>query len=661
MKLRTVLSLFDGMSCGRLALDRVGIEYDKYCASEIDKHAIRVATHNYPDTIELGDINNWKEWSIDWSQVDLILAGSPCQGFSFAGKQLAFDDPRSKLFFVFVDILNHVKAANPKVKFLLENVVMKQEFQEIITQQVGVEPVLINSALVSAQNRKRLYWANWHFEQPQDKGILLKDIVHEGEKTETFLILQKKRGNNPGGIRAIDSKTPCMSASSWQDNNHLIILNENIDTALSGNYAEWFAKNAEFQLSKKYCSLNPEKAITMTARQYANWNVSYWFERLSEYIVPFDKTLQILDKEVQRGKVGYFRKDSQGNRVYTEEEKSACLNASSGGTAGAGNILFGCITPDRVEKRQNGQRFNDGKKFYTLTAQDKHGVLIEGYIRKLTPIECERLQTVLQYIKQVEIVLCSDQAKSFVDAVEKNPKLLKLVSSAESEELREYVRRANQSTSASLASTKHTALQNADMQTQTQTEKCTNINRDGLNLIASSVENTTTYEQVENVESSVTQTVFINITEGRITHYGKEESRLTEQNYTELMNGKIALNLCGGETMENAKDALSALEMMQTNQHSTSITSFRLSTKNIEQMLIISHWFAKSAIDGFIQDTTSKKSLYLNLIDGYTAHVSNTQRYRMLGNGWTVDVIAHIFSFLSKNEQATKQLGLDYA
>lgn len=191
MKLKTVISLFDGMSCGRLALDRAGIEYDNYYASEVDKHAIKVAIHNYPDTVELGDINNWKEWPVDWSQVDLILAGSPCQGFSFAGKQLAFDDPRSRLFFVFVDILNYVKSLNSKVKFLLENVVMKKQFQEIITQQVRVEPVLINSALVSAQNRKRLYWANWHFEQPQDKGILLKDITEDG--LQSFGLAQRGR------------------------------------------------------------------------------------------------------------------------------------------------------------------------------------------------------------------------------------------------------------------------------------------------------------------------------------------------------------------------------------------------------------------------------------------------------------------------------------
>lgn len=110
------------------------------------------------------------------------------------------------------------------------------------------------------------------------------------------------------------------------------------------------------------------------------------------------------------------------------------------------------------------------------------------------------------------------------------------------------------------------------------------------------------------------------------------------------MSGKIALSLCGNETVGNAKDALSALEIMQTNQHSISITSFRLSIKNLEQMLTISYWFAKSVIDGFTQDTIKTRILYLNLVDGYTAHVSNTQRYKMLGNGWTVDVIAHIFS-----------------
>ena len=340
-----VLSLFDGMSCGQIALERAGIKVNNYFASEIDKYAIQVAKHNYPNMQHIGDVTQVK--ASELPKIDLLIGGSPCQGFSFAGKQLNFNDPRSKLFFEFVRLL---KECNPKY-FLLENVKMKKEYQDVITEHLGVEPIEINSNLLSAQNRKRIYWTNIPgVTIPNDKGILLKDIVHE---------------------------------------------NESIDTALSGNYAEWFAKNAEFQLGKKYCSLSPEKAITMTARQYASWNGNYWFEILSEYIVPFDKTLQILDKEVQRGKVGYFRKDSQANRVYYIHDKAITLTGEAGGGAAKmGQYLFGCITPDRIEKRQNGQRFNDGKKFYTLTAQDKHGVLVEGYIRKLTPIECERLQTV---------------------------------------------------------------------------------------------------------------------------------------------------------------------------------------------------------------------------------------------------------------------------
>ena len=170
-----VLSLFDGMSCGQIALNRAGIKYDTYYASEIDKYAIQVTQKNYHNTIQLGDIAKWKEWDIE--KPDLIMGGSPCQGFSFAGKQLNFDDPRSKLFFVFADIIKHYK---PKY-FLLENVKMKKESQQVITDIMGVEPVEINSALVSAQNRKRLYWTNIPgILQPKDKKIYLKDIIENG-------------------------------------------------------------------------------------------------------------------------------------------------------------------------------------------------------------------------------------------------------------------------------------------------------------------------------------------------------------------------------------------------------------------------------------------------------------------------------------------------
>lgn len=167
-----VLSLFDGMSCGRLALEREGIVVDRYYASEIDKYAIQISENNFPSIVQLGDIEKWSDW--DLPQIDLLIGGSPCQGFSFAGKQLNFDDPRSKLFFKFVHILEKIK---PKY-FLLENVKMKKEFQDVITGYLGVEPIGINSALVSAQNRKRLYWTNVPgVVQPENREIFLKDVV----------------------------------------------------------------------------------------------------------------------------------------------------------------------------------------------------------------------------------------------------------------------------------------------------------------------------------------------------------------------------------------------------------------------------------------------------------------------------------------------------
>lgn len=183
MKKINVLSLFDGISCGMVALERAEIPVNKYYASEIDKYAIKVSNKNYPNIIQLGDINNWKSWDIEWNKIDLLIGGSPCQGFSFAGKQLNFNDERSKLFFVYVDILNHIKKLNSNVKFLLENVKMKKEYLDVISQHLGIKPVFINSSLVSAQNRQRYYWTNignGNIEQPEDKNIYLKDILEDG-------------------------------------------------------------------------------------------------------------------------------------------------------------------------------------------------------------------------------------------------------------------------------------------------------------------------------------------------------------------------------------------------------------------------------------------------------------------------------------------------
>ena len=171
-----VLSLFDGMSCGQIALNRVGIKYENYFASEIDKWAINETMANFPNTIQLGDVT--KITADNLPKIDLLIGGSPCQGFSSSGKGLNFEDPRSKLFFEFVRIL---KETNPTY-FLLENVKMKKEWQDIISKEMGVEPIEICSSLFSAQQRKRLYWTNIpNVSQPEDKNIKLSDILDDIE------------------------------------------------------------------------------------------------------------------------------------------------------------------------------------------------------------------------------------------------------------------------------------------------------------------------------------------------------------------------------------------------------------------------------------------------------------------------------------------------
>jgi DNA (cytosine-5)-methyltransferase 3A len=166
-----VLSLFDGMGGARLALQSLGIVPSHYYASEIDKFAIKVATSNFKDIEEVGDITALR--GEDFKDIDLIIGGSPCQSFSIAGDGSGIDG-KSKLFLDFVRMVKEVK---PKY-FLLENVAsMRQKDKDFISAQLGVEPVEINSNLLTAQNRRRLYWANFPITQPEDKGIKLKDIL----------------------------------------------------------------------------------------------------------------------------------------------------------------------------------------------------------------------------------------------------------------------------------------------------------------------------------------------------------------------------------------------------------------------------------------------------------------------------------------------------
>ena len=321
MKKLNVLSLFDGMSCGQLAINQLGFNYN-YCASEIDKHAMQVTQANFPNTIQLGSVEHWQLWDIDFAGIDLLIGGSPCQGFSFAGNQLNFDDPRSKLFFVYVDILNYIRSVNPNVKFLLENVKMKKEYEAVISEHLGVKPIEINSNLVSAQNRKRLYWTNIEgVTQPEDRGVYLKDILQE-EVDEKYYLSYK---------------------------------------GLSGMLAHK-ERNADKGngFGVQFISESDEKANTVLQRYYKDCK---------------DNALCVAQRGRENGQQLEPRNDGKTNRLTSVQKDNLIIQRARGANKGG---LFQDKCP-------------------TLTSnsfQHNNHVLKDFRIRRLTPIECERLQTV---------------------------------------------------------------------------------------------------------------------------------------------------------------------------------------------------------------------------------------------------------------------------
>ena len=318
-----VLSLFDGMSCGQQALERVGIKVDNYFASEIDKYAITVTMANYPNTKQLGSVVNVDGYSLP--KIDLLIGGSPCQSFSFAGKRkgmstkdeqeiLTLDhylelksqeyefEGQSYLFWEYMRLLNEVK---PKY-FLLENVMMGEKWEKILSKAIGVNPIMINSSLVSAQNRQRLYWTNIGMkpsglfgdlestiQQPKDLGILLKDIL-EPEVDEKYFLSQKM-----------------------------------IDGFLCHN------KNHE-------------------------------------------------------GKTGFVWQPTEGNK------KGACLRANAALAATDNSIIVHNTMPrsSKTGKGGTGPLKREDGKTYCLDTGQTNAIQYCGNVRRLTPIECERLQTV---------------------------------------------------------------------------------------------------------------------------------------------------------------------------------------------------------------------------------------------------------------------------
>jgi len=318
-----ILSLFDGLSGARIALERAGIKVEKYYASEVDKYAIQVSRKNYPDIIQLGDIN-----LIDFNslpKINLLIGGSPCQDLSISKQnRQGLNGERSKLFYKFVEAKEILKPDY----FLLENVnSMSKENKDIITKILGVEPIMINSALVSAQNRKRLYWTNiLGITQPEDKQIFLKDILEKNVSTEY--------------------NTTSLNELNW-------ILNPE-------------------RIKKQYTKIDGDEALTLMARTYANWNGTY------------------------TKRIGQINKGGQGDRIYSIEGKLVNLSANGGGRgAKTGLYLIKGVAQRTRDKGYKETEIRKDEKSNALTTVQTDSMLLEqDIVRKLTPLECERLQTI---------------------------------------------------------------------------------------------------------------------------------------------------------------------------------------------------------------------------------------------------------------------------
>ena len=345
--LKDVVSLFDGMSCGQIALNRANIKYNRYFACELEKYPIQVTQANYPNTIQLGDVTKFDSraisiWDID---CDLLMGGSPCQGFSFAGKQLNFDDPRSKLFFDFIRIRDLLQ---PKY-VLLENVRMKKESEDVITEYMGFPPQAKNSADVSAQNRNRLYWFGklnpytnkWEqipIPPTEDKGIVIKDILedlpfHEIPNYLNNTWCGKRRGDM---VKSVDDpKANCLTASMWKGQ---------IPTFVKTPIQVGTANNIKgYDIIKRVYSPSG-KSPTLTTMQGGHRQPKVAIGRLVNRRLDASGT----------------RKDNQLELPFTTQLEVSNSEKSN------------CLT----------------------TVQKDNVVVQQELYRKLTPLECERLQTV---------------------------------------------------------------------------------------------------------------------------------------------------------------------------------------------------------------------------------------------------------------------------
>ena len=516
-----VLSLFDGMSCGRIALDQLGIPVEKYYASEVDKYAMQVSAANYPDIIQVGDICDLDPK--DYKDVDLMLAGSPCQGFSFAGKQLAFDDPRSALFFEFIRLL---KAIKPKY-FLLENVRMKKEFLQVISEQVsacypeivfGIEPIFINSSLLSAQSRQRYYWTNIpNIKQPEDRGIVLRDILEDSFDSER-------------------DKAHCIDANYYK-----------------GASVEQYKKKHRRQLVNKPKMVGRDNTAghDILKRVYSEDGKSPTITaHAGKGTVPKVET-----KPKQVGVAVDIKGHDQIKRVYSPDGKSPTVTTCGGGHREPKVVTGGAFRGRAYDK--------DGKRM------DKDGVSVANKTTQMLELRKDDKSNAITTVGKDSVVVEKLPAKS---------KVLKANYYKSS--------RAN---------------------FENDTKKGGKFSATGVPLKSKMRKDSVAVEKSNNLEFSH------GLEQGRRIDDGKKLSRNYSEGYRVYKtNGKSATITAQSKGGHGGHAGLYGDEL---------------------------HWRKLTPLECERLQTVP---------DNYTDHVSNTQRYKMLGNGWTVEVIKHIFQNMER-------------
>lgn len=410
------------MSCGQIALRDMGIPIAKVYASEIDKHAIKQTQLNFHETIQLGDVEKWREWDIEWGGVDLILAGSPCQGFSLAGKMLGHDDPRSKLYWVFLDILHHAQRHNPNVKFLLENVRMRPDDERQINESLGLTPVMINSSLVSAQNRVRLYWSNirtrqeglfgdMHTDipQPEDRGILIQDIL-EGNVDEKYFLSPSVwyRHQIPSDIECDSAQDPWLSKNMRElDDKACALLSCSYKGARANGMtvvshpcveeAKVCAMRGRGESNEQTIEVQPDsKSNTLTSVTKDNLVIP-GVCRTHKEDMPNGMTIVLA--------VGSLRFFGETEFRTMKTMKSPCLNAQRREDGNNQTVVELAVGTWRTHKVDGGFREMAGDKSPCIPARARNDgsgqpcVRTDRVLRRLTPTECARLQTIPEWYK----------------------------------------------------------------------------------------------------------------------------------------------------------------------------------------------------------------------------------------------------------------------